>query len=161
MDVPSTFADAALEPIATLSPAPPEDRRAQAPIPTELEEVLTLPALFPINILFDPATLEQKALKPTATLPDPPVLEQEALNPIATLPTPVLFFRALQPSAALLASVQPLTVPKQVGVAAPDPQQMLLTPVEIRNWPAVPQLLAQSMMPAPGLMFFPLSPVSQ
>jgi hypothetical protein len=58
--------------------------------------------------------------------------------------------------------MQPLTIPATVGVAAAtEPQQMALAPFDISTWPAVPVELAQSMMPAPGLMALVLSPVSQ
>jgi hypothetical protein len=38
---------------------------------------------------------------------------------------------------------------------------MALAPLLMRTWPAVPQELAQSMMPAPGRMALVLSPVNQ
>jgi hypothetical protein len=52
-------------------------------------------------------------------------------------------------------------VPKVKVPETPPPQQIALAPFDIRTWPAVPQELAQSMMPAPGLIAFVLLPVSQ
>jgi hypothetical protein len=79
---------------------------------------------------------------------------------------PVVFdISASQPRAARVEMVQPKTIPATVGVAAGvaagEPQQIALEPLDIRTCPAVPQELAQSMMPAPGLIAFVLSPVSQ
>jgi hypothetical protein len=52
-------------------------------------------------------------------------------------------------------------VPKVNVPETPPPQQTAFAPFDIRTWPAVPQELAQSTMPAPGLIAFVLHPVSQ
>jgi hypothetical protein len=52
-------------------------------------------------------------------------------------------------------------VPKVKVPETPPPQQTAFAPFDIRTWPAVPQELAQSMMPAPGLIALVLVPVSQ
>ncbi len=73
--------------------------------------------------------------------------------------------KALHPTALCVAVVQPRRIPATVGVAgvAPGtpPQQIALAPFDIRTCPSVPQELAQSIIPAPGLIAFVLVPVSQ
>jgi hypothetical protein len=61
-------------------------------------------------------------------------------------------------------SVVPLIVPKVVGVATGGervPQHTEFEPVLSRAWPTVPQELAQSIIPAPGLIALVEVPVSQ
>jgi hypothetical protein len=71
------------------------------------------------------------------TLLMPKVLAQSAFRPIATLPVPeVLERRALQPRAALVALVQPMTIPAPVGVAgnaAGMEHHLTLLPVETKT----------------------------
>ena len=78
----------------------------------------------------------------------------------------VLAKRARQPRAELVAVVQPKTIPSMVGVAGEPPpeavpQQTALEPFDISTWPLVPQLSAQSAIPAPGRIVLALLPVSQ
>lgn len=118
----------------------------------------------PTAVLLKPVVLLQREFAPTAVLLSPDVVADKALTPIAVFPVTVVASRELQPKAVLPATVQPRTIPATVEVAlatAAVPQQTALAPLLISTWPAVPQELAQSMMPAPGLIALVLLPVSQ
>ena len=114
-----------------------------------------------------PVVLEKRAWTPLAVLEQPVVLEKREQLPLAVFWMPVVLeTRALQPRAEILAVVQPRTIPATIGVAAVTippvvPQQTAFEPFDISTWPAVPQLLAQSAIPAPGRIVLALLPVSQ
>ena len=98
---PVEFAHSALRPVAVLNP----------PV------VLLNSEMAPTATLLGPVVFVFSAQSPTAVFLSPVVFEARAHTPTATLPTLVFTGRALQPRAALVAVVQPRTMPATVGVA--------------------------------------------